>query len=199
MTTDPTATGTFPTWVRTSTTGSVAPPAPMPSEESVPLNAPEPLEPSLPPLRSSDGRLELTADTLTVNGQRFLLLELEAVELTPVRWLLWYLLGGFALAGFALAFLQNWLRTMPAMLGLAASALLFVYGQRGTNRLRLHRLGREAVHFALPGEPERWQQLARETNRRIRRRHDEAAAAAAAALLPPPTYEELPPGAEPSA
>ncbi|QDA62109.1 hypothetical protein [Hymenobacter jejuensis] len=199
MTTDPTATGTFPTWVRTSTAGSVAPPAPMPSEESFPLSASEPLEPSLPPLRSSDGRLELTADTLTVNGQRFLLLELEAVELTPVRWLLWYLLGGFALAGFALAFLQNWLRTMPAMLGLAASALLFVYGQRGTNRLRLHRLGREAVHFALPGEPERWQQLARETNRRIRRRHDEAAAAAAAALLPPPTYEELPPGAEPSA
>jgi hypothetical protein len=168
----------------------------MPPEDitsSVPTEVPAPL----PPLSSADGRVQLTADTLTVNGQQFPLLELESIELTPVRWLLWYLLGGFVLAGFALAFLQNWLRTMPAMLGLAAGALLFVYGQRGTNRLRLHRLGREAAHFALPGEPEPWQQLAREANRRIRRSHDEAAAVAAAALLPPPAPDESVPTFEP--
>ena len=124
----------------------------------------------------------LTATSLTVNGSTFGLLELEAIELTPVRWLLWYLLGGLTLAGFALAFLQNWLRTMPAMLGLAAGALLLAYGRRGTNRLRLHRLGREAAHFAMPGELASWQKLVAETNRRIRRAHDEAAAVAAAAL-----------------
>ncbi|HEX8350293.1 MAG TPA: hypothetical protein VF598_10050, partial [Hymenobacter sp.] len=54
---------------------------------------------------------------------------------------------------------------------------------RGTNRLRLHRLGREAAHFALPGEPTQWQKLVAETNRRVRRSHDQAAAATAA-LLP---------------
>jgi hypothetical protein len=125
---------------------------------------------------------------LEVDGQRYALLELDAVELTPVRWLLWYLLGGIVLAGFALAFLQNWLRTVPAALGLAAGALLLAYGNRGTNRLRLYRSGREALHFGLPGDAIAWQKLAAETNRRIRRRHEEAAAAAVAAWatdLPP--------------
>ncbi|GGF09753.1 hypothetical protein GCM10011383_21200 [Hymenobacter cavernae] len=133
----------------------------------------------------------LTATSLTVNGSTIGLLELEAVELTPVRWLLWYLLGGMTLAGFALGFLQNWLRTFPAMLGLATGALLLAYGRRGTNRLRLHRLGREAVHFALSGEAAQWQKLAAETNRRIRRAHDEAAAATAALLADAPST--LPP------
>ncbi|OUJ74524.1 hypothetical protein BXP70_07005 [Hymenobacter crusticola] len=137
----------------------------------------------MPTLRSDDGRVVLTASSITVNGTAFSFLELEAVELTPVRWLLWYLLGSFTLAGFAIAFLQNWLRTMPAMVGLAAGALLLAYGRRGTNRLRLHRLGREATHFALPGELAQWQKLAAEANRRIRRAHDEAAAAAATLLL----------------
>lgn len=129
-------------------------------------------------MRSDDGRLVLTATSITINGASFSFLELEAVELTPVRWLLWYLLGGLTLAGFAIAFLQNWLRTLPAMLGLSVGALLLAYGRRGTNRLRLHRLGREATHFALPGELAQWQKLAAEANRRIRRAHDEAAAAA---------------------
>ncbi len=96
--------------------------------------------------------------------------------------------GGITLAGFALAFLQNWLRTVPAALGLTAGALLLAYGSRGTNRLRLYRAGREALHFALAGDPLPWQKLAAETNRRIRRRHEEAAAAAVAAWaldLPP--------------
>lgn len=124
----------------------------------------------------------LTADTLTVRGQPFLLRELEGAELTPVRWLLWYLLGGLGLAAVLIAFLNNWLRTGPAMLGMALTALLLAYGRRGTNRLRLHRLGREAVNVALPGEPKPWARLSRELNRRIQRVHD-AAAAEAAALL----------------
>ncbi|WP_133273015.1 hypothetical protein [Hymenobacter radiodurans] len=44
-------------------------------------------------LRSANGRLVLTADALEVDGQRFALLELDAVELKPIRWLLWFLLG----------------------------------------------------------------------------------------------------------
>jgi hypothetical protein len=136
----------------------------------------------LPTLRSEDGRLVLTGERLEVRGQVFSLLELEGVELTPVRWLLWLLLGGFTLAGFLLGFLQNWLRTSPAMLGITAGALLLAYGSRGTNRLRLFRLGREAVFFSLPGSPEPWYKLTAEVNRRIRQRHDEAAAAAAALL-----------------
>lgn len=148
---------------------------------------------SYPPLRSEDGLLELTDDTLAVRGKSFSLLELEGVDVQHVRWLLWFMLGGLILAGFLIGFLQNWLRTMPAALGMTAGALLLAWGQRGTNRLRLHRLGREAQYFALPGEPAQWQKLASETNRRIRRRHDEAAQAAAALLaaqaadtLPPP-------------
>ena len=88
---------------------------------SVPaVPAPLPPLPDLPTLRSPDGRLELTATTLRVQGQTLGLLELEAAELTPVRWLLWYLLGLLTLAGFALGFLQNWLRTLPAAAGMAA-------------------------------------------------------------------------------
>ncbi|SHJ49635.1 hypothetical protein SAMN02745146_3249 [Hymenobacter daecheongensis DSM 21074] len=161
------------------------PPAgPAPTEPTGPTPMPPapPAEAPLSTLRSDDGRLTLTHDRLEVQGQTFGLLELEGVELTPVRWLLWFLLGGFALAGFLLAFLQNWLRTTPAMLGVAAGALLLAYGTRGTNRLRLFRLGREAVYFSLPGAPEPWHRLAAETNRCIRQRHDEAAAAAAALL-----------------
>ncbi|WP_345116213.1 hypothetical protein [Hymenobacter algoricola] len=156
-------------------------PTPGPSPAAAgPPPAPEPA--SLPTLRSEDGRLVLTDDRLEVRGQSFSLLELEGVELTPVRWLLWFLLGGFTLAGFLLAFLQHWLRTSPAMLGITAGALLLAYGTRGTNRLRIFRLGREAVYFSLPGATDAWQRLAAATNRRIQLRHDEAAAAAAAAL-----------------
>jgi hypothetical protein len=163
----------------------MATPALPPADPSQPPPAPEPTRAPaapLPTLRSEDGRFVLSDDQLEVRGQRFALLELEGVELTPVRWLLWFLLGGFTLAGFLLAFLQNWLRTSPAMLGVTAGALLLAYGTRGTNRLRLFRLGREAAYFSLPGPTDAWRRLAAETNRRIQRRHDEAAAAAAAAL-----------------
>ena len=107
---------------------------------------------------------------------------MERAELTPVRWILWYLLGGLGLAAVMIAFLQNWLRTGPAMLGMALTALLLAYGHRGTNRLRLHRLGREVVNFALPGETPPWQRLVAEVNRRIFRVHDRAAREAAALL-----------------
>lgn len=137
---------------------------------------------SAPPLRSADGRVLLTDATLTVRGQPFLLLELERAELTPVRWILWYLLGGMGLAAVMIAFLQNWLRTGPAMLGMALTALLLAYGHRGTNRLRLHRLGREVANFALPGETPPWQRFTAEVNRRIFRVHDRAAREAAALL-----------------
>jgi len=133
----------------------------------------------LPALRSDDGRVVLTGSTLTVRGRAFRLLELERAELTPVRWILWYLLGGLGLAAVMIAFLQNWLRTGPAMLGMALTALLLAYGHRGTNRLRLHRLGREVVNFALPGETPPWQRLVAEVNRRIFRVHDHAAQEAA--------------------
>ncbi|GAB2464377.1 hypothetical protein GCM10011375_16540 [Hymenobacter qilianensis] len=154
-----------------------------------------------PTLRSANGRLVLTADALEVDGQGFALLELDAVELKPIRWLLWFLLGGITLAGFALAFLQNWLRTVPAALGLTAGALLLAYGSRGTNRLRLYRAGREALHFALAGDPLPWQKLAAEANRRIQRRHEEAAAAAVAAWATdlPPTESDTGSWPEPPA
>ncbi|MBD2716876.1 hypothetical protein KBK19_17665 [Microvirga sp. STR05] len=158
----------------------------LPEEHLPPAEAPAtalPPRPPLPTLSSEDGRIVLTEEALQVNGQRFAMLELEAVEVQRVRWLLWFLLGGFTLAGFLLGLLQNWVRLMPAALGITVGALLLAWGQRGTNRLRLHRLGRETVHFALPGEPTQWQKLMAETNRRIRRRHDEAAEAAALALL----------------
>ena len=148
----------------------------------------------LPTLRSPDGRFILTTDSLTVAGQNFDLRELERADLVPVRWLLWVLLGGLGLAAVLIAFLNNSLRTGPAMLGVTLTALLLAYGHRGTNRLRLFRLGRETVNFALPGEPEPWLRLCQELNRRIQGRHD-AAAAEAAALLAAPDLGVPDPGA----
>jgi len=155
----------------------LAPPAPEESSEATLLTA-------VPnsPLRSADGRVVLTDASLTVRGQTFLLLELERVEVTPVRWILWYLLGGLGLATVMIAFLQNWLRTGPAMASMALTALLLAYGHRGSNRLRLHRLGREVVNFALPGDAAPWQRLVAEANRRVFRVHDQAAREAAALL-----------------
>jgi len=138
--------------------------------------------PVLPTISSPDGRVTLTNDQLVVKGESFLLMELERVELTPVQWLLYYLVGGLGLAAVMIAFLSNWLRTGPAMLGMALTALLLAYGRRGSNRLRLLRLGRQQANFALPGNTAAWQQLAGEVNRRIRRIHDRAAAEAAAVL-----------------
>jgi hypothetical protein len=150
-------------------------PAPAPLVEVAELSP-------LPTIQSKDGRVTLTGISLTVRGQEFSLRELERAELTPVKWILWYLLGALGLAGVMIAFLQNWLRTGPAMTGMALTALLLAYGHRGTNRLRLHRLGREALNFALPGEPAPWQSLSAEVNRRIFRVHDHAAREAAALL-----------------
>ncbi|MDF7811383.1 hypothetical protein [Hymenobacter sp. YC55] len=147
----------------------------------MPLVLPDPLQ--FTEVRSADGRMVLTNDQLQINGQVFGWWELEGVDVQRVRWLLWLLLGGFTLAGFLLGFLQNWLRTMPAVLGIMVGTLLLAMGQRGTNRVRLHRLGREAMHFALPGELASWQKLTAEANRRIRQRHHEAAQAATAVLL----------------
>ncbi|WP_375438387.1 hypothetical protein [uncultured Hymenobacter sp.] len=171
-----------------STGGPLVPSAPL--AEAVPTTAPafplpDPLQ--FAEVRSADGRVVLTNDQLQINGQSFGWWELEAVAVQRVRWLLWLLLGGFTLAGFLLGFLQNWLRTMPAALGIMVGALLLAIGQRGTNRVRLHRLGREATHFALPGELLPWQKLATEANRRIRQRHHEAAQAATAALFADPS------------
>ena len=143
--------------------------------------------PPLPGLRSDDGRLTMTATIVTVRGQEFLMRELERAEVTPVKWILWYLLGGLGLAFVMIAYLQNGLRTGPAMLGMALTGLLLAYGHRGTNRLRLHRLGREVVNFALPGETPPWQRLIAELNRRIFRLHDYDARLAAAELV---AYDE---------
>jgi hypothetical protein len=126
-------------------------------------------------MRSPDGRLQLTDDELVVEGRHYSLLELERVSVRRVRWLLWLLLGGLTLAWFVLAFLQNWLRTPTAMLGMTAGALLLAWGQRGTNRLRLYRLGREAAHHALPGDLAEWQKLTAEANQRIHLRHQRSA------------------------
>jgi len=126
--------------------------------------------------------MTVTDTSVTVLGQEFLLLELERAEVAPVKWLLWYLLGALGLAAVMIGFLQNWLRTGPAMAGMALMALLLAYGHRGTNRLRLHRLGRESAYFALPGELATWQGMTAELNRRIFRAHDWAAREAAAAL-----------------
>ena len=146
-----------------------------PAAETPPL-------PPLPQLRSEDGRFTLTDTTLTVRAQEFLLRELERAEVTPVKWILWYLLGGLGLAFVMIVYLQNGLRTGPAMLGMALTGLLLAYGHRGTNRLRLYRLGREVVNFALPGETPPWQRLTAELNRRIFRLHDDDARRAAAEL-----------------
>ena len=166
-----------------TTPGAAASPAPF-TPHYRPTLPPEPLPelPSLAEVRSDDGRVVLTANTVTVRGREFSLRELERAEITPVKWLLWYLLGGLGLAFVMIGFLQNQLRTGPAMLGMVATALLLVYGHRGTNRLRLHRLGREVVNFALPGETPPWQRLTAELNRRIFRVHDYEARQAAALL-----------------
>jgi len=147
----------------------------------VPAQAPPPLPPAAT-VSSPDGRLTLTATSLTVLGRTFGLREIERAEVQPVRWLLWYLLGGLGLAIVLILFLNNWLRTVPTMTGLLATALMLLYGHRGTNRLRLWLLGREAVHFALPGDADGWRRLTGELNRRVARAHDEAAAEAAALL-----------------
>jgi hypothetical protein len=141
--------------------------------------APPPPLPPLPTVQSTDGRFVLTDTSLTVLGQTFGLRELERADVQQVRWVLWVLLGGMGLAVVLIAFLQNWLHTLPAMVGMALTALLLVYGYRGSNRLRLWRLSPEPAHFALPGELATWQRLTAELNRRIVRAHDRAAAEAA--------------------
>ncbi|GAA4022831.1 hypothetical protein GCM10022409_03290 [Hymenobacter glaciei] len=138
--------------------------------------------PALPVVKSDDGRVLITDTTVTVQGREFLLRELERADVAHVRWILWFLLGGLGLAFVMITYLQNGLRTGPAMLGMALTGLLLAYGHRGTNRLRLHRLGREVVNFALPGETPPWQRLTAELNRRIFRVHDHAARLAAAEL-----------------
>jgi hypothetical protein len=188
-----------PTWVQSSTAipGGGAVPAPAPLTPATPPPAapapvavlaaavasePLPVPPPAPTVQSPDGRLTLTATSLTVLGQTYGLRELERAEVQPVRWLLWYLLGGLGLAIVLIFFLNNWLRTLPTMAGMLATALVLLYGHRGTNRLRLWRLGREAAHFALPGNIDSWRRLVGETNRRIDRAHDQAASEAAVLL-----------------
>ncbi|UPL50799.1 hypothetical protein [Hymenobacter sublimis] len=193
-----------PQWVRTSTAGGAfstmpdstsLPPASDPEDvipapaatSSSELQEPElgfqPLPPPppqhFPTLRSEDSRVALTNDGLEINDELFGWRELEGVDVQPVRWLLGVLLGGFVLCGFMLGYLQFWLHSMPAALGMGAGALLLVWGVRGTNRWRLHRPGREPRHFAFAGPARSWQQLASEANLRIRQRHNEAAATAA--------------------
>lgn len=133
-------------------------------------------------MQSVDGRLVLTDTHLLVNGQRVSFRELERAEVAHVRWVLWVLLGGLGLAAVLIGFLQNWLHTLPAALGMVGMATLLAYGQRGTNRLRLWRLGPQPLHQALPGELATWQRLVAELNRRIARAHDQAATEAAALL-----------------
>ena len=189
-----------PVWVRSSTAVPVSNPPPtaalpdttLATAASPPPAAPEPVAvldppaavppPAAPTVGSPDGRLTLTATSLTVLGQTFGLRELERAEVQPVRWLLWYLLGALGLALVLILFLNNWLRTLPTMAGLLAAALLLLYGHRGTNRLRLWLLGRAPVHFALPGEAVGWQRLVHEVNRRVAQAHDQAAAETAAFL-----------------
>ncbi|MET4073316.1 hypothetical protein [Hymenobacter sp. UYCo722] len=154
--------------------------APGPTYEPLPGLLPD-LAP-LPVVSSGDGRVLITDSTVTVAGREFLLRELERADVAHVRWILWFLLGGLGLAFVMITYLQNGLRTGPAMLGMALTGLLLAYGHRGTNRLRLHRLGREVVNFALPGETPPWQRLVAELNRRIFRVHDHAARLAAAEL-----------------
>ena len=175
---------------------TAAPPAPpevaeapaLPSEyEPAVYNRPAHARPPVPrppalPITSDDGRLTLTDTQLVVRGQTHLLLELERVDVQPVKWVLYYLLGGIGLSFSIIAYLQNWLRTMPFAALLFGTSLLLLLGWRGTNRLRLHRLGRAPVNIALPGPAAAWQRLAAETNRRIGRAHDQAAAEAAALL-----------------
>ena len=159
-----------------------APATPTPGPTYAPMAELVPELPPLPVVQSPDSRVRITGTTVVVQGREFLLRELERADVAHVRWLLWFLLGGLGLAFVMIAFLQNQLRTGPAMLGMVATALLLAYGHRGTNRLRLHRLGREVANFALPGETPPWQRLTAELNRRIFRVHDHAARQAAAEL-----------------
>lgn len=159
-----------------------AEPAPTTGPTYAPTAELVPELPPLPELKSPDGRVRITDTTVTVLGREFLLRELERADVAHVRWILWFLLGGLGLAFVMIVYLQNGLRTGPAMLGMALTGLLLAYGHRGTNRLRLHRLGREVVNFALPGETPPWQHLTAELNRRIFRIHDHAARQAAAEL-----------------
>jgi hypothetical protein len=190
-----------PIWVQSSTAG-VRPAGPPAAASSTPTTSlpeafgspvveapasilfPAPLPPlvPLPTVQSPDGKLVLTDTSVTVLGQTFGLRELERAEVQHVRWVLWVLLGGLGLAIVIIAFLQNWLHTGPAMLGMATTALLLAYGQRGTNRLRLWLLGQLPAHFALAGDLALWQRLAGELNRRVVRAHDRAAAEAAYSL-----------------
>ncbi|MGI4759434.1 MAG: hypothetical protein ACRYF0_01915 [Janthinobacterium lividum] len=202
---------TAPTWVRSSTAVPASPPTAPATTLTPPPVAPAPVAalvaagpvadvaadaalastsiaeelppaPPAPTVSSADGRLTLTATSLTVLGHTYGLRELERAEVQPVRWLLWYLLGGLGLAIVLILFLNNWLRTLPTMAGLLATALVLLYGHRGTNRLRLVLLGREAVHFALPGDADGWRRLVGELNRRVHRAHDQAALEAARLL-----------------
>lgn len=163
---------------------AAVPPMPVAEPTATPTLVPPALEspPPAPTVQSPDGRFVLTASSLTVLGHTFSLREIERAEVQPVRWLLWYLLGGLGLTVVLLLFLNNWLRTLPTMAGLLATALMLLYGHRGTNRLRLWLLAREAAHFALPGDADIWRRLTGELNRRVARAHDQAAAEAAALL-----------------
>ncbi|WP_019949341.1 hypothetical protein [Hymenobacter aerophilus] len=152
--------------------------APAP-EAAEPLLLPPPPPESFATLRSEDGRMTLTNQGLELNGEQFAWRELEGVDVQPVRWLLGVLLGAFVFCGFLLAYLQFWLKTMPAVLGLGLGLALLAWGLRGTNRWRLHRPGRQTRYFALSGPVGSWLQLAREANRRIAQRHHETATAAA--------------------
>ncbi|OWP63086.1 hypothetical protein CDA63_11175 [Hymenobacter amundsenii] len=129
------------------------------------------------------------------------------MDVQAVRWLLGVLLGAFTICVFLLGYLQFWLRSVPAALGLGLGIALLAWGLRGTNRWRLHRPGRETRHFAFSGAARSWQQLAREANRRLRQRHHEAAATAAywlqqaelanyipSAPSPRPSITDQPPG-----
>ena len=194
-------------WVRTGTGGSGAfagsaprsePAAtPLPALPTPPPEAPEPAplpepppevaEPLLPPpptpelfapLRSEDGRLLLTNEGLELNNEQFSWRELEGVDVQPVRWLLGVLLGAFIFLGFLSAYLQFWLKTAPAALGMGLGLALLAWGLRGTNRWRVHRPGRQTRYFSLGGPANGWQALAREANRRIGQRHHETATAA---------------------
>ncbi len=198
---------------------AAAEPDPTPEPDPVPLLAPEPLaEPAEVPLepelrllpppppehfaieRSEDGRVALTNEGLEVNGEQFGWRELEGVDVQAVRWLLGVLLGAFTFCVFLLGYLQFWLRSVPAALGLGLGIALLAWGLRGTNRWRLHRPGRETRHFAFAGAARNWQQLAREANRRLRQRHHEAAATAAYWLQQAELANYVPsdPGSRPS-
>ncbi|UYZ60337.1 hypothetical protein [Hymenobacter latericus] len=159
--------------------------------------APPQLPPPRPPMQSPDGRWLLTDDELTLEGRSYSLLELERVSVQPVRWLLWIMLGALVLGGFTLAFLQNWIRTPTAMVGMSLGVLLLAWGRRGAMRVRLHRLGREESHHALGGELQTWQPLATETNVRIYLRHQRAAAEATALLAAEQANAPAPAGPEP--